>query len=178
MARYTNVADIFRDPGMDPEVREEVLKTLESRQAVSQLTAMRMRAGLSQSQVAKQMECSQGKISKFEHSKDDDLTLGKIKAYAEAVQCDFATTVTPKDIEPVDHVKLHAFAIHRHMKDMAKLAHRDEDVAKKVAEFFGEVFFNMSRLINDASEELPHMDFTLTEDAQEHDVESGIPLHS
>ena len=155
MAKYKNVTEMFQDSKMNAETRSEVLETLSSQRLVNRLAAMRVSAGLSQAKIAERMNCSQGRISKLEHGKDEDLTLGEIRQYAEAVQCEFTSALVPRDVKPVDKAKMLAFGIHRYMKDMAQLAHRDEDVAKEVAKFFGEVFFNMSRLIGDAAGELP-----------------------
>jgi len=176
MVTKGDISEIFRDPELDPEVRDEVEKELEARRLIRRLITMRAAAGLSQSQIAERMGCSQGTISKLEHSKDDDLTLGDIKAYAEAVSGAFKWAVTPNDLTPVDQVKEHALAIDGHMRSMAKLAHVDDNIAKSVVKFFGEVLFGMYRLIGDAASQLPpqqegnpRLELTFIDDARADD---------
>lgn len=175
MAKRGDISDIFRDSEMNDAVRDEVRKELDATRLISRLVSLRACAGLSQAQVAEKLNCSQGRISKFEHSRDDDVSLGELKRYAEAVNCNFHAGIAPKDLKPAAQVKCLAFAIHNRMKDMAKLAHVDEEIGKAVANFFGEVFYNMSRLIGDAAGGLPKnedgnplIEFSITSHVEDH----------
>jgi transcriptional regulator with XRE-family HTH domain len=49
------------------------------------LILARVAAGLTQSQLAARLKCSQSRISKLEDSRDVDLTLGDIQDYAGVV---------------------------------------------------------------------------------------------
>ena len=52
---------------------------------IDQLILARVAAGLTQSQMAAKLRCSQSRISKIEDSQDADLSLGDIQAYARIV---------------------------------------------------------------------------------------------
>lgn len=158
MVNQRDITEIFRDPQMNAEVREDVHNELQARRIVRRLVSLRTCAGLSQTQVAEKIGCSQGKVSKLERSQDDNISLGELRKYAEAVNCKLHIGIAHKELKPVDQVKVLAFAIHRRMKDMAQLAHVDQDIGRAVATFFGEVFYNMSRLITDAAGGLPRQD--------------------
>ena len=78
---YHSVDEMLRGRGyrrVAAAVRQLSAKT----KLIDQLIVARVVAGLTQSQLAAKLRCSQSRISKIEDSQDADLSLGDIQAYA------------------------------------------------------------------------------------------------
>ena len=153
--RYTSVSGLLQDVAPDLETRVATEKRISSRRLVKQLLARRAVKGLSQQEIAQKLDCTQSRISKLESSSDDDIRLGDLRTYAEAVGCEFGYGIVPQDMKPVDKVKGHVFAIKTHMDDLSRLAQTDETIVTGVANFFFELFVNFARLVGSSAKLLP-----------------------
>jgi len=153
--QYTSVSELVRDMAPDPEFRAAFDGRVARRKLVKELLAMRAVRGLSQQDIAQKLDCTQSRISKLENTSDDDIRVGDLRAYAEAVGCELAVCPIPRDMKPVDKVKCHAFAIKTHMDDLARLARSDEKIAEGVGGFFFELCVNFFRLLGDSEKLLP-----------------------
>lgn len=152
---YTNVRDLVRELTNDSELIDAVEDALDRQNVMRQLMAMRAVAGLSQSDVAKSMGCSQSRVSKMEKSADDRLRYGDLRRYAQAVGCELKSGVKPENMKPADEVKCLAFAINDRLTRMAKLAQDDRDIATGAARFFVEAYVNFSMIVGRAASALP-----------------------
>jgi transcriptional regulator with XRE-family HTH domain len=153
--QYASVSDLVRAVAPDADFLTAVEERLAGRRLIKQLLSMRAVKGLSQQDIAEKLHCTQSRISKMESSVDDDLRLGDLRAYAKAVDCSFVAGVLSDEVQPVDRVKGHVFAIKKHMDDLARLAQSDEEIVQGVAGFFFELFVNFSRLLGDSAKLLP-----------------------
>ena len=153
--QYTRVSELVHDMAPDPEFGAAFDQRVARRRLIKELLAMRAVKGLSQQDIAGKLDCTQSRISKLESSTDDDIRLGDLRAYAEAVGCGLMVGAVPRDLKPVDKVKGHVFAIKKHTDDLAKLARSDEKIAEGVARFFFELVVNFSRLVGDSVKQLP-----------------------
>ncbi len=152
---YASVAGMARDLALDADVLETVEGALDRQKIVRQLMALRAARGLSQSDIAEVMRCSQSRVSKMESSADDELRYGDLRQYAHAVGCELESAVRPKNLEPAEEVKCLAIAIRDRFSRMADLAQDDEEIAAGVAQFFVEALFNFSIIIGKAAKTLP-----------------------
>jgi len=153
--QYTSVSELVHDMAPDAEFRAAFDARVARRKLVKQLLAMRAVRGLSQQDIAQKLDCTQSRISKLENTSDDDMRIGDLRAYAEAVGCELAMCPIPRDMKPVDKVKCHAFAIKAHMDELARLARSDEKIAEGVGGFFFELCVNFFRLLGDSAKLLP-----------------------
>lgn len=156
--QYTSVSDLMQDMVPDAKFNDELASLIEARKTVKQLLAFRALRGLSQAEVATRMQRTQSRVSKLENSRDDDLRVSDLRKYAAAVDCDLAVGVIPKGTQPVDRVKCHAFAIKKHMEDLARLAASDETIRAGVTKFFVEVTYNITKMLAEAASCLPRPD--------------------
>ena len=155
---FSSVADLARNAFKDDtDLVEELEAELSSRQVVRALFAMRSARNVSQAEIAKQLKCTQSRVSKIENGVDTDLSVGELEAYAKALDCDVMLTFQKRHSTAVDRVKQHAFAIKRELDQMARLAGNDSTVQKGVASFFGEAFFNIVRMISESAKSLPEL---------------------
>jgi transcriptional regulator with XRE-family HTH domain len=152
---YASVSELVRDMAPDADFQLAFENCRKDRKIIKDLMAIRAAKELSQRDIAGKLNCTQGRVSKLENSKDDDLRLGDLRAYAEAIGCDFVAITVPRDMTPVDRVKCHVFAIKKHSDDLAKLARSDEKIAQGVAQFFIELVYNFGRLVGDSVKALP-----------------------
>lgn len=81
---YLSVDAMLRGHGYR-RVAEAVRQLSAKTKVIDQLILARVAAGLTQSQMAVKLRCSQSRISKIEDSQDADLSLGEIQDYARIV---------------------------------------------------------------------------------------------
>lgn len=119
---YASVLEMMEGIQPDSELREEIAAEIESRKLVTRLVAIRVAKGLSQRDVADRMQCSQSRLSKLENTPDNNIKLGDLRRYAEAVGCDFAHGIIPDGPDTAEKIKSHALAIKKHLDDLATFA--------------------------------------------------------
>ena len=153
--QYKSVSDMVRDIAPDQEFRGAFEDCIAKRRVIKELMARRAVSGLSQGEVGDRMGCSQSRVSKLEKSLDDDVRVGELRAYADAVGCELISGVVPRDMKPVDKVKCHVFSIKKHMDDLARLAKADATIAGGVTAFFMELVVNFFSLLGDSAKLLP-----------------------
>lgn len=139
--RYSSVLDMVRDTA-SAEFAEQAESYLGERQVSRILYGLRCKADLSQTQLAKRVGTSQSRISKLEQSTDQNMKLGDLEAYAEAlgmqVQIRFSRPMTA-----VDRIKSSALEIKEQFVLLAKLAQDDHKIREGVGDFFLEYLWNV-----------------------------------
>jgi len=153
--RYSNVSKMLHDLSGDDQFNKEFDERVGQRQLVKFLIALRTVKNVSQADVANALGVTQSKISKIESGIDDDLRFGELKAYARALGMDIELFLANRERTIVDDVKFHAFRFKHFLDQLAKFAERDEGIAHGVANFMGEAFFNVVKLIQDSASRLP-----------------------
>jgi len=153
--QYASVSELVRDIVPDEEFHAAFDEFVARRKLTKQLVALRAARGMSQEDVAAKMACTQSRISKLENAEDDDVRLGDLRAYAEAVGCELVACPIPQDITSVERVKCHTVTIKKHTDDLAQLARTDETIAEGVASFFFELFANFIWVLGDSAKQLP-----------------------
>ena len=156
--QYTSVSAMLADSGIDKSIKERIEKRIAGRQLIKHLMAMRALRDMSQKDVAEKIGCTQSRISKLERSTDEDLRLGDLHNYANAVGMDVGVLLADKERTSVDWIKHHAFQIKRLLERLAKLANIDESIEKGVTRTFRDTLFNLIKIVCDSSEKLPQED--------------------
>jgi len=153
--RYASVLDMLKNEGVSSEICQQVETLNAETKVVRRLVLLRTQAGLTQSDLAKKIGCTQSRISKVEASKDIDLTLGAIRDYVKATngRINFGFGM------PVNHVqavKAHAFSIKRHLELLADIAKKHDELEPHIQGFFGEAFFNILGILSECHEQMPN----------------------
>jgi predicted XRE-type DNA-binding protein len=91
---YTSVSEMIRDLSGD-EFADDFDARQAERRLVRSLTLARVGKDVSQTELAALMGCGQGKVSKMERSRDADLGLGDIVAYAKAIGMEVRLALRP-----------------------------------------------------------------------------------
>jgi transcriptional regulator with XRE-family HTH domain len=151
---YKSVAELVRDVGGDPAFADDFEKHIAERKLVKRLVALRCARGLSQKDIAAKMGCTQGRISKLEASRDEDLRFGDIRGYAKALGLE---TILGLEGGPhaVMRVKYYAACIKRQVDRLAGLATNDQAIAEGVSRFFSDAAFNILNILESATKRLP-----------------------
>jgi transcriptional regulator with XRE-family HTH domain len=108
--RYASVSELLLKESVDEEIRKEVASLNAGTVIVRRLVALRAGAGMTQSDIAKKLGCTQSRISKIEASKDQDITLGVIRDYVQATESRIGI-FCGKPVSHVEAVKNHALSI-------------------------------------------------------------------
>ena len=153
--QYTSVSELVRNLSEDRSFADEFERHVLQRRIVKDLFALRTTRRLSQKDIAEKLRCTQSRISKLESGYDRDLRLGDLSEYLDALELNMHIVVAPKNDTAVNLVKHHAFCIKEIMEHLTNLAQSDEKIAKGVADFHGETFFNLVKMLSDSTKRLP-----------------------
>ncbi len=152
---HASLVDAVRGISSSGSVARNLAENLESKALVHKLFGLRCSKGVTQTELAKRLECSQSRISKIENGEDDDIRLGDLRVYLTALGAELNITVFAKKPTAVEKIKHHVFAVKKSLDDLAALANGDQSLAKSIGGFFGECFFNMVRVLQHSSSKLP-----------------------
>lgn len=153
--RFSNVVDMVRDAvSDDTELADELSEQISKRQIVRRLANLRNLKGISQEQIAENLDCGQSRISKLENGLDADVAIAELQAYAQALDCELSIVFRSRKLTIVDEVKRHAMCIKYCFDKLNELAEKDERVAKGVAEFHVEALLNLVNIVQDSATNL------------------------
>lgn len=152
--RYASVSDMIRGENIAPEVHQKFADLVSGTDLARQLAEIRQLAGLTQEEMAQQLGCTQGAVSKLESSRDEDLTLGIVSQYAKITGQRVGLVFGPSTSH-VESVKGHALCIKEHLSALATLAHKSKEMETPIRAFFGEAFFNILDILSTCQDEMP-----------------------
>ena len=135
------IAELCGNDAIVKDVEENISKT----RFVSALEAIRTRKGMTQKDVATKMGISVSKVSRFEASADDDLRIGDVKAYLQAIETDVSVALFDKSMPATNQIKHYIFEIERllrHLTTIAKECGDDSSIVDGISRFRGEVLYN------------------------------------
>lgn len=153
--KFSSVETMVRATSGDRESAESFERNNNKRRRIHFLIALRGAMGLSQTELAKRLGCTQSRISKLEGSDDDDISLGDFRKYSAALGFSMQTSFMPKGARTVDRVKFHAFQIKNLVDKLAGLVECDPAIASGVSSFFSEAAFNFLLILQQAADKLP-----------------------
>ena len=112
------------------------------------MTQFRLHKGLSQKQVAEQMNCTASKISKIEGGTDRSLKWLDMCQYMGALDMTVSVMATDNDLPAAESIKHSVFKIREDLLKLAKLTNdidmenTEDGLTEKIHTFFGEVLMN------------------------------------
>lgn len=138
----------------NPDFIKAAKKDIAERDLVTRLFALRCVKGVSQEELARQLGCTQGRISKLESTTDRKLRLGDVAEYASALDMELRIVIAPKSATMADEVRYHWACVRRSLDSMVDLAREDNTIAAGIARFFGEAAANFLNAIFAAAQKL------------------------
>ena len=152
---YTSVLDMVKSiVPEEKEFHDSLAQSIKETSLSRTLMLMRNSAGMSQAEMAKKMECSQGTISKIEHSANADVTIGEMLAYAKALNLNLSIAFHPS-MNAAQAMDFHAKEIEKHMTMLATLAHQDKVIEHGIRAHFKKFQNRMMDIISGCCEKLP-----------------------
>lgn len=148
------LSDLVKDPAVESRIKENIEKT----RMIDFLVAVRCKRGLSQSEVAKRMNVSVSKVSRFEASSDADLRMGELLSYVGAIGIKMSTLFTDDTLPIADRIKHCIFRVEEmlaHLTDLAKSCNDDKDIVNGIHRFRSEVLFNFLIKFKQTGEDFP-----------------------
>ena len=178
---YNSVVEMVREITDDPQVATRLDDRIRRSKVVTKLMAIRASKGLTQAEMAKRIGCSQGRISKFEASEDNDVRLGDFRDYLQALGLDLRLLISPHEWTAADQVKFHAVQIRDCLGRLVDLAKHDKQIQKGVQKFHVEALFSLVKLIAESAQNLPKLavespgflDAEIEADGEGHNVVGG-----
>lgn len=155
-----SVADMVRQVTGDEACSSRLVTRSAGRALVNVLIAHRLKYDLSQDDVAKRLNRSQSKVSKFENADDADLRFGDILEYAKATGLLITLTLTSeKRKSAVEQIKHHAFRIKELLEQIVSLAGNDADMIDGAKHFLQlEVPLNLLSMVVEVAKKLPQVE--------------------
>jgi transcriptional regulator with XRE-family HTH domain len=153
--QYSSIEEMIDSLSEGHELRDEYQSRTQARQLVRILAATRCAKRLTQDDVAKSLKTSQGYISKLENSDDAELKLGEVTSYLDVLGLDIVSSIQPKNLTTLDHIKYHASEIRGYLTELAELADVEDGSAHSIASTFIEVLYNLTKMVADSAEKMP-----------------------
>ena len=155
--RYRSIRDLIKGERLSERVAKEFEDIRASTRLSRQLAEIRLKAGLTQQQMAERLGVSQGCISKWESEEDDLLEVRVLKLYAE-VTGERIGLMIGRPMSHVEAIKGYAFAMRDRLRALAALAHQHDELECHIQAFFGDAFFNILHILGQAQQEMPKSD--------------------
>ncbi len=154
--RFASVRDLVKATAADGEQSREFDRRLADSVLVNALIRTRASAGMTQADVAEKMSRTQSAVSKLEHSADGDLTLRDVASYLNATGGRLNLAIG-KQPHRVERIKDLAVCLKGKLEALADLSTNSEDLAirQSINGFFGEAWFNLFKILCDATSKLP-----------------------
>lgn len=143
--KFTSVAEAAAHLAEDAAVENRVNDEIARNTVVSALLEMRIAKGLTQEQVAESMGCDPSVISRMETDSDRQLKWADIAGYVKALNVDLCLFFEDHSIPAAGRIKHLVFRIHEDLESLAELAKQvggEDEIAKKIHQFYGEVLMN------------------------------------
>ncbi len=149
---YSSVSEMLKAIGASKDTVSAV-EEVEQQETTNTLIKMRVSRGLTQADIAQKLKCSQGRISKIESGKDEDLRLSDLVDYSRATGVALQILIGPPN--HAQAIKHHVFAMKHHLDALVRLAHEDKgEIAEGINKFFAEVAWNVAVRLGECSKKI------------------------
>lgn len=154
--RFASVRDLVKATAVDVDQVREFDRRLADAVLVNALIRTRASAGMTQADVAEKMERTQSAVSKLEHSADGDLSVRDIASYLNATGGRLNLGIG-KQPHRVERIKDLAICLKDELEELANLSSGSDDasIRQNINGFFGEAWFNLFKILCDATSKLP-----------------------
>jgi transcriptional regulator with XRE-family HTH domain len=154
--RFASVSDLVTATLEDDGKAKAICQKITGMQIVNAMIKTRASAGMTQADVAQNMNCTQSAVSKLEHSSDAELTLHDIANYLRATGGRLNIGVG-KQPNRVERIKELATCLKHELEALADLSSASDDpsIRRSINGFFGEAWFNLFSIMCTATAKLP-----------------------
>jgi transcriptional regulator with XRE-family HTH domain len=142
---YDRISILAGELAGDAEAREDVELLIRESWMIRAMIVHRMRAGMTQREIARRMGCSPSRISKIESGTDHSLGWVEVYRYFGALGLNVSVMLDQPSVPLAAKIKHHVFAIDEQLKELTRLAGQtesDSTIREGIARFYKEVLFN------------------------------------
>lgn len=152
--RHKSVAEMLQAMNLPADQKKRQINYLQARRLSRMLTVMRAQKNLSQTQTAKKMGWSQGRVSKLEAKADRDISVGDLLEYSGVLGLQMSISFLPDKAKIVDQVKFHAAEMYKLLQQLVKLCKDDEAMVKGVDQFHDQCLGNLIEMVGSSKQSL------------------------
>lgn len=153
--QYRDVSELLDGVSEDRSLSDDLHAYANDRQMTQYLSATRCSRGLSQGDIASELACSQGYISKLENSMDDDLKFGEVDRYLAVMGLKASIHISDKNATTLDEIKRHVFFVQNKLEEIAELSRSDDGSAESALLTVFEVMVNSVKSAFQSIEKIP-----------------------
>jgi len=157
--QFKNVADLITVLSEDENFKKNAVKQISENGLGKFLAFLRCEHRLTQKELAEKVGCTQGRISKIESAKDENLSIKDFIDYGNALGLELEMGFRSKRMRWVDMVKYHAFEMQKYLNRMVDVAKEDKAIEAGVLDFHLEALKNVPTMILDSMAKLPRSPF-------------------
>ena len=154
--RFASVRDLVKATAADDGRIRDFDRRIKGATIVNALIRSRAAAGMTQADVAVRMKRTQSAVSKLEHSADAELNQQDIASYLTATHGRL-NLIIGKQANRVERIKELATCLKDELESLAGPSSNSDDraIRQSINGFFGEVWFNLFKILCDATSRLP-----------------------
>ncbi len=144
--KYDSVSSMVRNAGLSKNVEERLSKLINDSRVATRMAQLRHQAGLTQAEMAKELNVNQSTISKLETGRDDDITLGQIKDYSR-VTGERISILAGRPFTQMEAVTTYAEALKHQLDALADLANQKPQLQAEIKGFLSETFSGLLSIV-------------------------------
>jgi transcriptional regulator with XRE-family HTH domain len=143
--RISTISDLMNEMGVEKETVKQVTENIKNYSISQNLTILRAKANLSQSEMAKKMKTSQSFISKLESASNDQIKVDDMCTFLATLGYETTITISkPQNI--AQKIKASYCQLVDLVKELQKYAVNDDAILEGIASFEIEATQNMLNL--------------------------------
>lgn len=143
--RISTISDLMNEMGVEKETAKQVTENIKNYSISQNLTILRAKANLSQSEMAKKMKTSQSFISKLESASNDQIKVDDMCTFLATLGYETTITISkPQNI--AQKIKASYCQLVDLVKELQKYAVNDDAILEGIASFEIEATQNMLNL--------------------------------
>lgn len=145
--RISTISDLMNEMGVEKETAKQVTENIKNYSISQNLTILRAKANLSQSEMAKKMKTSQSFISKLESASNDQIKVDDMCTFLATLGYETTITISkPQNI--AQKIKASYCQLVDLVKELQKYAVNDDAILEGIASFEIEATQNMLNLVS------------------------------
>jgi len=152
--KYTNTIDLLKSAGADQELVQKTQSISEGSRLSRILFALRCKSGMTQGDVAKHAGCAQSVISRIENSRDEDLSMGDIFKYADALDLQLNIGFLNRRETLADRFRYHLHSLTKCAREILDLAGNDLQILRGATDMFCESANHFCQVLDKSAKQL------------------------
>ena len=152
--KNTRTIDLLKSAGADEELVQQTQSISEGTRLSRILFALRCKSGMTQGDVAERTGCAQSVISRIENSKDEDLSIGDIFKYTEALDLQLNIGFLNRRETLADRFRYHLHSLTKCAREILDLAGNDLKMLQGATDMFCDSANHFCKVLDKSANQL------------------------